>query len=419
MKFRLRESIDLSPITNSTKAQKALGKHGAYTSKASAAAGNDNIGKTTKYLGKANKAGARVLDYLYTNPDNKAKIEKNKEIFLRELVGSEDGKLSDRFQFIASLPDEAYEDKARLKYFVSKMDNGSIPVPSYAQQELPPEGRGGGVDDFDRDRSMDDSISTPSSGQYILTEDGDGDYFIPSNNKNSLFYVRDLWKTSEDFERILDIYCILNKKATARKFLPEEVIKRVESDPTILTNLFLQSDGGVTSSGDARRIDSMPNIRKKAEALARGDENTDSAQSAANDNGEVEERSIQELASDYAEPSEWRMMSSLVDAYYDTVDVDPGYGKKLDKDGFYLPMLYSMYSAYKTYEKAADKGSVSANIKNKHDIFQKMMTVKKFTEEDQKSIAKFIMETISDQYRKGKIVLPRRRGSTSGDASEG
>ena len=398
MKFRLRESIDLSPFYNSNKAKDALARHSSFSDKAiSQLRDRDDIKKATKLLGKASKEGDTILQYLYADREgkNRGKIEKNRDIFASELVNSKDGELPPRFQFLASLPDAAYNDKARLKYLISKMDNGSLPVPN--PDNLPKE-------------------SDTVNGSITPTKD----FFISPGDIHSLYYVDDLWKTSEDFEKILDIYCVLNKKDSASKFLDADAVKRITDNPVALRNIFLEKDTITGEGNAAARIDRMKNIRQNAVGLA-GQEDTSTESGQQSEEPPQEDLfSISELADreGYMPPEEFTLMRECIKDFYDSVELDRQAGRKHDMDDVYIRALRDLNRSYQMYESSDNKDALGKRTKEKHDIFQKMITDKRFTEKDRVSVAKFTMEAINDLLRRSVLRLRKKRPPTSGDRTE-
>lgn len=397
MKFRLRESIDLSPFYNSQKAKDALVRHSSFSDKAiSQLRDRDDIKKATKLLGKASKEGDTILQYLYADPEgkNRGKIEKNRDIFASELVNSKDGNLPPRFQFLASLPDAAYNDKARLKYLISKMDNGSLPVP--APDDLP---------------KKDDTVD----GSVTSTED----FFIPPGDIHSLYYVDDLWKTSEDFEKLLDIYCVLNKKDSASKFLNAEAVKRITENPVALRHVFLKKDSMTGESNAEARIDKMRNIRQNAVGLAGQEDTSAESEQPAEETSQEELFSISELADreGYMPPEEFTLMRECIKDFYDSVELDRQAGRKHDMDDVYIRALRDLNRSYQMYESSDNKDALGDRTKEKHDIFQKMITDKRFTEKDRVSVAKFTMEAINDLLRRSVLRLRKKRPPTSGDTA--
>lgn len=295
------------------------------------------------------KSASKALDAL--SKEDQKKIKNVRDIF--EIAAS-GGVNTNHFKFLASLPDDAYADRDKLKYFVDQIDKKIIEVPYGASQPTEQSGEQEG------------SVTEESLQEAL------GDYFFPYNDKDGIYYNGSLWQLdNSSFRVVLDAFNKLNKKKYATDKLGDKRATR-----EIVNDIFVSSDGKVRQPSELKdTIDTaVKNYERETE--------------------ESKKRTIEEYAKDKGFNDAYRLLESLIKNYHNRLSIgEHGY----EDAKYYLYALKSLWANY--LDRARQKeGSLG---KRKADFLQELITKVKYTDPTPEKILSDFERAVDDRVQKG------------------
>ena len=356
MRFVLVEELESLDKVLSSRGAKGIEKYADKMVSATQKGKSRGVERSAK---KMVKSASKALDAL--DKKDQKKIKNVRDIF--EIAAS-GGVNTNYFKFLASLPDEAYTDRYKLKYFVDQIDKKVIEVP-YGESQ--PTEQSGGQEGSVTEESLQEALE---------------DYIFPYNDKEGLFYNKSLWSmSSSDFKSIIDIYNTVNKKAYAEETLgwtPERLQKNNTTLKDVLNATFV-GEGNVVKS---------PSKVKETLNITRGNFETETEES--------KKRTIEEYAKDNGFNNSYRFLEGLIKNYHNKLSIgEHGY----EDAEYYLSALKSLWANY--LDRARQKeGSLG---KRKADFLEELLTKVKYTNPTPEKILSDFERAVDDRVQKGII----------------
>lgn len=343
MRFVLVEELkSLDAILTSKGAQNIQ----KYSDELISATTSGKLKKVDKSVGKMLKRAGKALDSL--SKEDRAKIRNVRDIFEREAsfgIGTE------RFKFLASLPDEAYQNRANFEYFVNQIDKKNIEVPKVG------------------------STVTEESLEEAL-----GDYIFPYNDKGGLFYNKSLWSMDiGDFESVLNAYNTINKRKYAEDTLgwtPERLQKNKMTLKDALNDAFVGKGNVVRSPSEVK--EKLGITRKNYET----------------EREESQKVTVDEYAKNNGYKNSAYLLSSLIKDYHDKLS-DKERGS--ENEQYYSNALKNLWSNYIEMPRQKE-GSMG---KKKAEFLQELIKKVKYTDPNPNKLLSDFERAVDDRVEKG------------------